>query len=108
MAVSVILEFEVCETPLPFLAFKYDCIHSMLMGRGVSINMHGGARGICPGGCLARGMSAFGGSAQGVSQSTGGCSQGAVADTFCGQTDTCENITFANFLLRAVTILAEP
>ena len=67
--------------------------------------------GVCSGGCLLWGVSALGVVAPGGCLLPGGvwskggvCSQGVCipacngADTPRGQTDTCENITFANFV----------
>ena len=53
-----------------------------------------------PRGLSTRRVSAWGISARGVSPQVCLWSQGCVADTPHGQTDTCENITFANFVCR--------
>ena len=60
----------------------------------VSPSMHCGGEGVCSvGGCVCSRGGAV--SASGP----GGCIPACNgADTPCGQTDTCENITFANFV----------
>ena len=57
-------------------------------------------RGYLPGGCLPRGVSAKGVFVQGVSAQGEGVQWGSMQwgrHPSCGQTDTCDNITFTNF-----------
>ena len=69
---------------------------------GVCLWASAQGEGVCPGGS-AQGVSARGVSAQGivcpgVSAWGGVCLGERVCNPPCGQTDTCENITFANFV----------
>ena len=73
--------------------------------RGVSLAGGSPWQGVLPGrGLLGRGVSLAGGSPwQGVSLAGGSPWQGGLpacteADSPCGQTDTCQNITFANYV----------
>ena len=70
--------------------------------------------GVCPDGVSTRGVSAWGGVCLGVSAQgrvstqggcvcPGGCLPGGEYTSPCGQTDTSENITFLQLLLRTVT-----
>ena len=91
----------------------------MCTARLLTVSQHARAGGIIPActlqgrGCLPRGMSAWrgGGVCTGGGVCKGSClpregvsaqgrqtPPGPEADSPCGQTDTCENITFANFV----------
>ena len=68
--------------------------------RGVSAQGEVRPGGCLPRGCMPRGCLPRGVSAQGVSGQEGCIPACNRADTPYGQTDTCENITFANFVCR--------
>ena len=82
-------------------AFQWDAYHPLVdrispaLCRGVSARGVSARGGVCP-----RGVCSGGGVCSGVYSSM----QWSRHPPPCGQTDTCENITFANFILRAITI----
>ena len=73
--------------------------------RGVSIQgvLHLGGFSI-PGGVLHRGLSIRGGAPAYILPGHVTCNASWYTHPPCGQTDTCKNITFANYVWRAVNI----